>query len=210
MIVDDYKLVVWGLECLVESVKLWMVVVGMVNFCVEMLVIVSVVNLDVILFDFDLNGQNVGDVLFDLQCLSQGQVLIFIGGCDFNIQYEVILKGVCGVIGKDESVEVLLYVIECVYVGEVWINCMMMGKVFGVFFVGGGKNVGVELEVGRIVSFIVCECDVVCVMVQNCGDKSLVIVRVLNISEYILCNYLIVIYDKFGVRNWFDLFVYVV
>lgn len=210
MIVDDHKSVVWGLERLVESAKSRMVVVGTANSCAEMLATVSVANPDVILLDLDLNGQNAGDALPDLQRLSQGQVLILTGGRDPSIQHEAILKGARGVIGKDESAEVLLHAIERVHAGEVWINRMMMGKVLGALSAGGGKNAGAELEAGKIASLTARERDVVRAMVQNRGDKSLAIARALNISEHTLRNHLTAIYDKLGARNRLDLFAYAV
>lgn len=210
MIVDDHKSVVWGLERLVESAPSRMQVVGTANSCADMLASVSAAKPDVILLDLDLNGQNSGDALADLQRLSQGQILILTGGRDPHVQHEAILKGARGVIGKDESADVLLHAIERVHAGEVWINRMMMGKVLGSLSTGGAKDLEADREAARIASLTVRERDIVRAMVRNRGDKSLAIARSLNISEHTLRNHLTAIYDKLGARNRLDLFAYAV
>lgn len=208
MIVDDHKSVVWGLERLVESDPSRMLVVGTANSCADMLASVNAAKPDVILLDLDLNGQSSSDALPDLQRLSQGQILILTGGRDPEIQHEAILKGARGVIGKDESAEVLLHAIERVHAGEVWINRMMMGKVLGSLSTGSAKKPESDREAARIASLTVRERDIVRAMVRNRGDKSLTIARALNISEHTLRNHLTAIYDKLGARNRLDLFAY--
>lgn len=210
MIVDDHKSVVWGLERLVESAPSRMVVAGTANSCADMLSGVGAAQPDVILLDLDLNGQNAGDALPDLQRLSQAQVLILTGGRDPDVQHEAILKGARGVIGKDESAELLLHAIERVYAGEVWINRMMMGKVLGALSAGGGKAPEANREAAKIASLTARERDIVRAVVLNRGDKSLAIATALHISEHTLRNHLTAIYDKLGARNRIDLFAYAV
>ena len=209
MIVDDHKSVVWGLERLVESAGERMRVVGTANSCADMLAGVGAAQPDVILLDLDLNGQNSGDVLPDLLRLSQGQVLILTGGRDPQVQHEAILKGARGVIGKDESADLLLHAIECVHAGEVWINRMMMAKVIGTLS-GGGRNPGADAEAARIASLTAREREIVRAVVHNRGAKSLAIANTLHISEHTLRNHLTTIYDKLGARNRIDLFAYAV
>jgi len=210
MIVDDHKAILWGLERLVESAQPRMRVAGTANSCADMLANVGAANPDVILLDLDLNGQNSGDALPDLQRLSHGQVLILTGGRDPDIQQAAIMKGARGVIGKDECAEVLLHAIERVHAGEVWINRMMMGRVLGAMSSGSGKDAGADPDAARIASLTQRERDIVRAMVENRGDKSHMIAEALHISEHTLRNHLTVIYDKLGARNRLDLFAYAV
>ena len=209
MIVDDHKSVVWGLERLVESAGERMAVVGTAHSCADMLAGVDAAQPDVILLDLDLNGQNAGDALPDLLRESPAQVLILTGGRDPQVQHEAILKGARGVIGKDESAELLLHAIERVHAGEVWINRMMMAKVIGTLS-AGGRNPDVDAEAQRIASLTARERDIVRAVVQNRGAKSLAIANTLHISEHTLRNHLTTIYDKLGARNRIDLFAYAV
>lgn len=208
MIVDDHKSVVWGLERLVESAQPRMQMVGTANSCADMLATVTAARPDVILLDLDLNGESSVDALPDLQRLSQGQVLILTGARDTKLQQAAIMKGARGVIGKDESAEVLLRAIERVHAGEVWINRMLMGKVLGTMSSDAGKEVSTDPEAAKIASLTQRERDIVRAMVRNRGDKSQVIAEALHISEHTLRNHLTVIYDKLGARNRLDLYAY--
>lgn len=208
MIVDDHKAVVWGLERLVESAHPRMEMVATANSCADMLATVGSAKPDVILLDLDLNGESSVDALADLQRLSRGHVLILTGARDPGVQQTAIMKGARGVIGKDESAEVLLHAIERVHQGEVWINRMMMGKLLGAMSAGGGNEAHSDPEAVKIASLTQRERDIVRVMVQNRGDKSHAIAEALHISEHTLRNHLTVIYDKLGARNRLDLFAY--
>lgn len=210
MIVDDHKSIVWGLQRLIESAQPRMVVVGTANSCAEMLATVGEAQPDIILLDLDLNGENSADALPDLQRLSRGQVLILTGGRDPDIQQAAIMNGARGVIGKDETAEVLLLAIERVHAGEVWINRMVMGKILGAMAAGGSKNASANPEAVKIASLTQRERDIVRAMVRNRGDKSLAIADSLHISEHTLRNHLTVIYDKLGARNRLDLFAYAI
>lgn len=208
MIVDDHKAVVWGLERLIESAHPRMEMVATANSCSDMLATVGSAKPDVILLDLDLNGENSVDALADLQRVSQGQVLILTGARDPDVQQAALMKGARGVIGKDESAEILLHAIERVHEGEVWINRVMMGNLLCAMSAGGGHNASADPEAAKIASLTQRERDIVRVMVQNRGDKSQVIAEALHISEHTLRNHLTVIYDKLGARNRLDLFAY--
>ena len=208
MIVDDHKAIVWGLQRLIESAQPRMEVVGTANSSAEMLSSVGAARPDVILLDLDLNGENSANVLPDLQRLCPGQALILTGERDPNVHKLAIMKGARGVIGKDESAEVLLQAIERVHAGEVWINRALMGKVLSAMSSGIEPGSRGDPEAARIASLTQRERDIVRAVVENRGDKSQVIADVLHISEHTLRNHLTNIYDKLGARNRLDLFAY--
>lgn len=208
MIVDDHKSILWGLQHLVDSAQPRMEVVGTADSCSSMLSTVGLAQPDVILLDLDLNGENSVKSLPDLQRLSQAQVLILTGARDPDIQQAAIIGGARGVIGKDESAEVLLLAIERVHAGEVWITPLMMGKVLAAMSTGSGKKVATNPEAVKIGSLTQRERDIVRAIVRNRGAKSQAIAETLFISEHTLRNHLTVIYDKLGARNRLDLFAY--
>lgn len=209
MIVDDHKAVVWGLERLVESAP-HMAVVGTAGSCSEMLAKVESANPDVILLDLDLNGENATASIPDLQRLSQAQVLVLTGARDPDSHQSAYMKGAHGVIGKDESAEVLLHAIECVFAGEVWIKPTMMGRVLDAMTSGAGKKANADPAADRIASLTPRELSIIRAVVQNRGAKSQAIAEAVCISEHTLRNHLTVIYDKLAVRNRIDLFAFAI
>lgn len=207
MIVDDHKAVLWGLERLVDSAKPRMEVVGTASSRTELLNKVGVAKPDVILLDLDLNGEDGADALPELPRQTAAQVLILTGDRNPESHQNAILKGARGVVGKDESADVLLRAIECVHAGEVWLNRMMIGRVLGAFAAGNGTKKE-DPEAQRIASLTERERTIVRAVVRNRGAKSQTVAETLHISEHTLRNHLTVIYDKLGVRNRLDLFAY--
>ena len=208
MIVDDHKSIVWGLQRLIESSEPRMEVVAMATSCAELLDTVAAANPDIILLDLDLNGESAVDVMVDLPRLSSAQVLVLTGVRDPVIHQAAIMRGARGVVGKEESAEVLLLAIERVHAGEVWINRQMMGKVLSAISSGAATEANRNPETARIDSLTPREREIVRVVVKNRGAKSLEIAESMHISEHTLRNHLTVIYDKLNVRNRLDLFAY--
>ena len=210
MIVDDHKSIVWGLQRLIESSQPRMEVVAMATSCAEMLDTVVSAKPDIILLDLDLNGESAVDVMLDLPHLSSAQVLVLTGVRDPMIHQTAIMRGARGVVGKDESAEVLLQAIERVHAGEVWINRQMMGKVLSAISSGTAKVTNSNPETARIDSLTPREREIVRVVVKNRGAKSIEIAEAMHISEHTLRNHLTVIYDKLKLRNRLDLFAYAI
>ena len=210
MIVDDHKTVLWGLQRLIESNQPRMEVVATANSSSEMLATVGSMQPDIILLDLDLNGENSSEAILDLQRLSSAQILILTGARDPELHQAAIMRGARGVVGKEESAEVLLRAIECVHAGEVWINNRMIGKMLDALKSGANEKATINPEAAKIASLTTRERDIVRAMVRNRGAKSLEIAESLHISEHTLRNHLTVIYDKLGARNRLDLFAYAV
>ena len=210
MIVDDHKSIVWGLQRLIESSEPRMEVVAMATSCAEMLNTVAAANPDIILLDLDLNGESAVDVMLDLPRLSSAQVLVLTGVRDPMVHQAAIMRGARGVVGKDESADVLLLAIERVHAGEVWINRQMMGQVLSAISSGNANEANSNPEVARIASLTPREREIVRVVVKNRGAKSMEIAESMHISEHTLRNHLTVIYDKLNLRNRLDLFAYAV
>jgi len=209
MIVDDHKSILWGLERLVESAEPRMTVVGTAETSPKMLAVAATTKPDVILLDLDLNGDDATDSLPDLLRVTDARVLVLTGARDPGTQQAAIMKGARGVIGKDESAEVLLHAIERVHAGEVWMNRTMMSRILETM-TAAGKEPDANPEVTRIAGLTPRERQIVRIIVQSHGGKSLEIAEVLHISEHTLRNHLTTIYEKLGVRNRIDLYAYAI
>lgn len=210
MIVDDHKSIVWGLQRLIESSQPRMEVVAMATSCCEMLDSVVAANPDIILLDLDLNGESAIDAMADVARLSSAQILVLTGIRDPATQQAAIMHGARGVVGKDESADVLLLAIERVHAGEVWINRQMMGKVLSAISSGAINDRNRTPDAARIDSLTPREREIVRIVVKNRGAKSMEIAEAMHISEHTLRNHLTVIYDKLNLRNRLDLFAYAV
>ncbi len=210
MIVDDHKSIVWGLQRLIESSEPRMEVVAMATSCAEMLSTVAAASPDIILLDLDLNGESAVDVIADLPRLSSAKVLVLTGVRDLSVHQTAIMRGARGVVGKDESADVLLLAIERVHAGEVWINRQMMGRLVSAFSSGAVNAANSNPEAARIDSLTPREREIVRVVVKNRGAKSIEIAESMHISEHTLRNHLTVIYDKLNLRNRLDLFAYAI
>lgn len=209
LIVDDHKSILWGLERLVESAEPCMTVVGTAETRAGMLAAAATSKPDVILLDLDLNGDDATDALPDLLRVSSGKVLVLTGARDPAIQQAAIMKGARGVIGKDESAEVLLRAIERVHAGEVWMNRTMMARILESMSAAGKGN-KTDPETARIASLTAREREIIQAIVRSHGGKSLEIAEKLRISEHTLRNHLTLIYEKLGVRNRIDLYAYAI
>ncbi|WP_153108964.1 response regulator transcription factor [Propionivibrio limicola] len=210
MLVDDHKSVLWGLERLVESAQPRMAVVGTASTCAELLSKVVSAKPDIILLDLDLNGENSFDALPELLQLTEAKVLLLTGSRDSSLLQASVLHGVRGVVGKDESADVVLRAIERVHAGEVWINRAMMGKLLDAMSSGAGKGGEKDPEAAKIASLTPREREIIRAVVNSQGEKSLAIADTLHISEHTLRNHLTLIYEKLGVRNRLGLFAYAV
>lgn len=210
MIVDDHKSILWGLERLVESAEPRMTVVGTADTRAGMLDVAATAHPDVILLDLDLNGEDATEALPDLLRVSAGKVLVLTGGRDPAVQQAAILRGARGVIGKDESAEVLLHAIERVHAGEVWVNRMMMAKILEAMSTASGRTPNADPEAAKIASLTAREREIIRAIVHSRGGKSLAIAEELHISEHTLRNHLTLIYEKLGARNRIDLYAYAI
>jgi len=209
MIVDDHKSILWGLERLVESAEPRMTVVGTAESCPTMLAVAATTKPDIILLDLDLNGDDATDSLPDLLRVTGAKVLVLTGARDPATQQAAIMKGARGVIGKDESAEVLLHAIDRVHAGEVWMNRVMMARILESMS-AAGKEQNTNPEAVRIASLTPREREIIRSIVRSHGGKSLEIAEALHISEHTLRNHLTTIYEKLGVRNRIDLYAYAI
>lgn len=207
MLVDDHKAaILWGLERLVESAAPRMAVAGTACSRAGMLSAAASLKPDVTVLDLDLNGESSVVALPALLRASDVKVLVLTGERDPAVHQAAILNGARGVVGKDESAEVLLKAIESVHAGQAWINRVLMAKV--VEGMAAGKSRKQDREEAKIASLTQREREIVRAIVRNHGDKSLAIAELLHISEHTLRNHLTLIYEKLGVRNRLGMYAF--
>jgi DNA-binding NarL/FixJ family response regulator len=207
LLVDDHKTLLWGLQRLIESAQPRMLVVGVARSADEMLTQAEQLEFDVVLLDLDLAGHNVADDLPELARRTSAHVLVLTAERDPDVHEAAVLQGARGVLRKDEAPDVILRAIERVHAGEVWINRNMMGRVLGMM-TSQQRSPARDPEDERIATLTAREREVIAAVVSQRGAKGVAIAEELNISESTLRNHLTVIYDKLGLHNRIELFVY--
>jgi len=207
LLVDDHRTLLWGLQRLIESAQPRMTVVGVARSAEEMLTQAERLEFDVVLLDLDLAGHNVANDLPELMRRTRAHVLVLTAERDPDVHEAAVVQGARGVLCKDEPPDVILKAIERVHAGEVWINRNMMGRVLGLM-ASQQRTPARGLEHERIATLTVREREVVTAVVSQRGAKGVAIAEALNIGESTLRNHLTVIYDKLGLHNRIELFVY--
>lgn len=209
MLVDDHHTMLWGLTKLIESEKPRMNVVGTATTCSEALAKADLLRPDVILLDIDLDGTSAIEVIPGLIDMSASNVLIFTGIRDQETLDLAIIKGARGVLRKDASAEHVIKAIEKTAVGEIWLDRQTLGRVFSEFMAPKAPSTP-DPALERHSSLTVKEQKVISAVVQGSGALNASLAEQLFISEHTLRNHLTSIYNKLGVKNRLELYVYAV
>jgi len=209
MLIDDHQIMLWGLTKLIQAEKPRMDVVGAARNGEEAVALASELLPDVILLDLDLGGKSGLDILPALLSNRNSRILILTGGRDQATLDRAILGGARGVLRKEAAAEQLLKAIEKVNQGELWLEHEALCRVFGEFMNPDATR-RVDPEVQRKSSLTARERKIVQMIVKESGASNKAIAQRLFISEHTLRNHLTSIYQKLGVCNRLELYVYAV
>ena len=205
MLVDDHRTVLWGLEKLIESEAPKMKVIAKATSCAAALEAAKRAAPDVVVLDLDLAGESASDIIPELINGRGTRVLILTGVKDSKLREESVLRGACGIVRKDESAETLVRAIEKVHRGELWLDRATTGRVFNEL--SRSKDV-LSPEKRRLASLTPREREVVERIVAEPGSDNRHLAQKLHLGEHTLRNHLSRIYDKLGVPNRLELYVY--
>jgi two-component system, NarL family, nitrate/nitrite response regulator NarL len=209
MLVDDHKTMLWGLERLIESEKSRMEVVGTACNCDDARSQAGELRPDVILLDIDLGGKSSLDILPALLANGTSRVLIFTGSNEQSILDMAVFRGARGVVRKDASAELLLKAIRKVHQGELWIDHEMLGRVFCEFMAPTTARKS-DPEEEKKAALTAKERKIIDAIIHGSGALNKTLAQRLFISEHTLRNHLTSIYQKLGVSNRLELYVYAV
>lgn len=209
MLVDDHHTMLWGLEKLIESEKPRMEVVGTASTSVEALEKAASLCPDVILLDLDLDGTSTIEILPALLSNPASRILIFTGAREQATLDLAVFRGARGVLRKDASAEQVLKAIEKTAEGEIWLDRETLGRVF-TEFMSPKSSKKLDPEIEKQESLTGRERKIVHAIVEGSGALNKVLAQRLFISEHTLRNHLTAIYQKLGVSNRLELYVYAV
>lgn len=207
MLVDDHKTMLWGLEKLIEAEQSAMTVVGSAGNGTDALAGAARLRPDVVVLDLDLEGVSSLEVLPQLLAAGAARVLIFSGNRDQALLGQAVRLGACGVVGKNASAESVLSAIRKVHGGELWLDQALMGMLLGdlINFKSAPQK---HPETDKIASLTTKERKIISMVVEGNGAVNKELAQRAFIAEATLRNYLTSIYQKLGVANRLELYVY--
>jgi DNA-binding NarL/FixJ family response regulator len=163
--------------------------------------------LDLILLEPDFENGDGISLLSSLIDSSDAKVLVLTGSKNSALHDQSIVKGARGVILKTESTESLLKAMEKIHQGELWLNRNATSRILQqVTQTKHSKEMSAEQ---KKLSKLTPKEEKITRAIQLHSQKTLKeIADTLHISEHTLRNHLASIYDKVGVRNRMELYVF--
>lgn len=204
-LVDGHQIMLWAMQRLIESTGPRMEVAGTAKTLQEMLAKAAATDPDIVVLDLDLEGGAALEAMTGLQQACSSRILALTGSRDPDVHNAAVLRGARGVVGKDESVEVVLQAIDRIHAGDAWVSRHLFSRILGGLAERTRKPAP---EAGKIAKLTSRERSIVAAIVRESGAKSLAIAETLGISEHTLRNHLSTIYSKLGLHNRIELYAY--
>jgi two-component system nitrate/nitrite response regulator NarL len=207
MLVDRFRVVLWALKKLIDEAKRDIEVVATATDCTNISELADKSAADVVVLDADLLGDGYPADLHTLASGRNPRVLLYSAKRDSKIQERAILRGAFGVVHKEEEPEVLLNAISKVHQGQLWLDRSTTGRIF-VELSRQKPDRAMSLIDQKVASLTEREQDVVRTLVTVPGADNRKLADRLHIGENTLRNHLSRIYEKLGVPNRLELYVF--
>ena len=206
LVIDSHQIALWGIQQLVKLDDRYTINSTATN-AADALKMAVESKPDVIILEPELDNED-GLALIPLLIeKSKAKIIIYTGSKNPKILDEAVVRGARGIINKTEPTDTLLKAIEKIHQGELWLNRNATSRILMQI---AQANAPVELspEQKKLNSLTVKE-EKVTRAIQMYSEKTLKeIAERLHISEHTLRNHLASTYDKLGVRNRLELYVF--
>jgi DNA-binding NarL/FixJ family response regulator len=207
LLVDRHHIVLWGLQQLIDAKKPAMEVVGAAADCASALALAQQTQPDVVVLDGELLRGSGAEAIPGFINGHSARVLLFSGAQDPLLHETAVLQGACGVVLKEEQPTVLLKAIAKVHEGQLWLDRSTTGRIF-VELSRRKREPAEDPAKRKLATLTEREQDVVRTLVTQPGADNKKLARNLHIGEHTLRNHLSRIYDKLGVPNRVELYVF--
>ncbi len=206
MLVGGYRIAQWGLEQLVESSKPGMQVVARAATCAAAVEVAGKSAPDVVVLDPDEALEEAGCVIGALVA-GAARVVILTATRDGSIREGFMLHGASGVVQKSEPPETLLKAIGKIHQGELWLDRSSVGRLF-VALSQPKLAPPPDPNKQKLSTLTPRERQIVARVATDPGVGNRKLAEKLHLGENTLRNHLSRIYDKLGVPNRLQLYVY--
>ena len=208
LLVDDHRTMLWGLSRLIDGEQPRMKVVATASSCEEAVAQTQILCPDVIVLDLDLDGHCALGILPMLLANGVSRVVVLTGEREQRTLDLAVLHGARGVMRKDASAEQVLEAIERVHHGELCVDAQAMGRVFSELT--SVKKPAPDPEAARQASLTQKEREIIRTVVRGSGACNKALAALTFVTEHTLRNHLTSIYQKLGVANRLELYIYAV
>lgn len=206
MLVDAHRIVLSGLHRIVDDEKPEIAVVATATDCAKAIELAAAVTPDVVVVDVNLATEKDAALVTSLINGSSTRVLVLSGAHDGKHEL-AILRGACGVVHKDDTPESLIKAIKKVSEGQLWLDRSSTGRLF-VELSRQKSQAASDPAKRKLASLTGREQEVVRTLVKAPGADNKTLASRLHIGEHTLRNHLSRIYDKLGVPNRLELYVF--
>jgi DNA-binding NarL/FixJ family response regulator len=205
-LIDPHKITLLGISQLL-STNNRIEICGSSSSGTEALQLASTTKPDVIVLEPELQDENGLELITTLLKLTKAKIVIFTGSNNSKLHDQAVVKGARGVINKAEPVDNLLKAIEKIYEGELWLNRNATSRIL-LQIAQANSPKGLSGEQKKLLALTTKE-EKVTRAIQVHPEKTLKqVAEGLHVSEHTLRNHLASIYDKLGVRNRMELYVF--
>jgi two-component system, NarL family, nitrate/nitrite response regulator NarL len=207
MLVDAHRMVLCGLQRLIDDERPELEVVATATDVAAAQELAASAKPDVALVDVELATEKDASLVPGLINGGNTRVLVLSGARDGKHEL-AILRGACGVIHKDDTPDRLIQAIRKVHEGQLWLDRSTTGRLF-VELSRRKSQAASDPAKHKLDSLTEREHDVVRSLAKQPGADNKTLASTLHIGEHTLRNHLSRIYDKLGVPNRLELYVFV-
>lgn len=206
LLIDPYPISLIGLESILAKDSYFQVC-GSTNSVKKGIQLAKQLNPNVIVVDPQLDQADNLKLVTELQAQSSAKILILTSSNNPQLLDQAVLLGARGTFSRIESAETLCKAIACVAQGELWLNRQSTTRILNQMTKQSSPKQQSTQE-SQLQNLTKQE-DRICRTIQGAANKTLKEIAIhLNISEHTLRNHLVAIYNKLGVRNRMELYVF--
>ena len=205
-VVDRQQIALWGIDQLIKQDGRFQVCATATN-SEEALKLALSSKPDVIVLDPEMGNEDGIELISSLIDKTKAKVIVYTSAQNPIVLDQSVVKGARGVINKTEPVDTLLKAIEKIHIGELWLNRNATSRILlQIAQANSPKELSNEQ---KKLKTLTSKEEKVTRAIQLHSEKTLrQISESLHISEHTLRNHLASIYDKLGVRNRMELYVF--
>jgi DNA-binding NarL/FixJ family response regulator len=207
MVVENHQLMLWALTKLINGHRPLMEVVSIASNQTDALLQIPGVTPDIVLMRYDLATMTVHGLLPE-SLTTERRTLLFMEGVTEDTLASSVRCGAQGVLTRRSSADEIIKAIEKTHEGELWFGREATGMALQVMRRAREQPAVTEPR-GHFSLLTPRERKVLHAVVDNKVRTNKDLAKQLFISESTLRNHLSSIYQKLGVGNRLDLYVYV-